>query len=78
MGSQSLLQGDLPNPGIEPRSLALWADSLLSEPPEVPTKAEGLNKLPRNPAPNTREVTQEGSVATLTKVKPSPALPVLP
>ena len=24
--------GDLPNPGIEPRSLALWADSLPSEP----------------------------------------------
>ena len=23
--------GDLPDPGIEPRSLALWADSLLSE-----------------------------------------------
>ena len=28
---------DLPNPGIEPRSLALQADSLLSEPPETPT-----------------------------------------
>ena len=25
--------GDLPNPGIAPRSPALWADSLLSEPP---------------------------------------------
>ena len=25
--------GDLPNPGIEPRSLALQADALLSEPP---------------------------------------------
>ena len=25
--------GDLPNPGIEPRSPALQADSLLSEPP---------------------------------------------
>ena len=24
---------DLPNPGIEPRSPALWADALLSEPP---------------------------------------------
>ena len=24
--------GDLPNPGMEPRSLALWADSLPSEP----------------------------------------------
>ena len=25
--------GDLPNPGIEPRSPALWADALPSEPP---------------------------------------------
>ena len=25
--------GDLPNPGIEPGSPALWADALLSEPP---------------------------------------------
>ena len=29
--------GDLPNPGIEPGSPALQADSLLSEPPEKPT-----------------------------------------
>ena len=28
--------GHLPNPGIKPGSLALQADSLLSEPPEVP------------------------------------------
>ena len=27
--------GDLPDPGIEPRSPALWADSLPSEPPGV-------------------------------------------
>ena len=27
--------GDLPNPGIEPRSATLHADSLLAEPPEV-------------------------------------------
>ena len=26
--------GNLPNPGIEPRSLTLWADSLPSDPPE--------------------------------------------
>ena len=30
--------GDLPNPGIEPRSPALQADSLLSEPPGRPKK----------------------------------------
>ena len=28
--------GDLPDPGIEFRSPALWADSLPSEPPENP------------------------------------------
>ena len=32
LDSHSLLQGNLPNSGIEPRSLALQADSLLSEP----------------------------------------------
>ena len=32
--------GDLPNPGIEPRSPALQADSLLSEPPEKWPKRE--------------------------------------
>ena len=33
MGSLSLLQGDLPNSGMEPRSPKSQADSLLSEPP---------------------------------------------
>ena len=28
--------GDLPNPGIEPRSPTLWADALTSEPPGKP------------------------------------------
>ena len=28
--------GDLPNPGIEPRSTTLWADSLPAEPPGKP------------------------------------------
>ena len=27
--------GDLPNPGVKPRSPALWADSLLTEPREA-------------------------------------------
>ena len=31
VGSLSLLQGDLPNPGIKPRSPALQADSLPAE-----------------------------------------------
>ena len=32
--------GDLPNPGIEPRSPALWANSLPSEPPGKPRGKE--------------------------------------
>ena len=32
VGSLSLLQGNLPNPGIEPRSPTLQADSLPAEP----------------------------------------------
>ena len=31
--------GDLPNPGIEPRSLALEADALTSEPPGKPLQS---------------------------------------
>ena len=36
-------QGDLPNPGIEPRSPTLQANSLLSEPPGKP-KYRGIKK----------------------------------
>ena len=36
VGCHILLQGNLPNPGIEPRSPALQADSLPSEPPRKP------------------------------------------
>ena len=36
VGSLSLLQGDLPNPGIEPRSPTLQADSLPDEPQGKP------------------------------------------
>ena len=38
MGCHSLLQGNLPGPGIEPRSPALQADSLPSEPPRKPNR----------------------------------------
>ena len=38
VGGHSLLQGDLPNPGINPRSPALQAGSLPSEPPGKPRK----------------------------------------
>ena len=37
VGSHALLQGNLPNPGIEPGSPILQADSLPSEPPGKPT-----------------------------------------
>ena len=43
VGCYALLQ-DLPNPGIEPRSPALQADSLLSEPPGKP-KNTGVGSL---------------------------------
>ena len=38
--------GHLPDPGIEPRSPALQADSLLSEPLGKPMKTLLLNKIP--------------------------------
>ena len=41
VGSRSLLQGDLPSPGIEPRSPALLADSSPAEPQEKVTKVHG-------------------------------------
>ena len=44
VGSLSLLHGDLPNPGIEPRFLVLQADSLPSEPPGKP-KETGVGSL---------------------------------
>ena len=40
MGHHLLLQGDLPDPGIKPRSPALPADALLSEPPD----GKGVNR----------------------------------
>ena len=42
VGSHFLLQGDLPNPGLEPRSPTLQADSLLSEPPGKPMLHIGM------------------------------------
>ena len=38
--------GDLPHPGIKPRSLASWADSLLSEPPGKPKELGNGNQMP--------------------------------
>ena len=43
--------GDLPDPGIEPRSPALQMDSLLSESPGKPVvRSQKLNKLAVNEA----------------------------
>ena len=39
VSSLSLCQGNLPNPGIKPRSPALQADSLPAEPQGKPIKA---------------------------------------
>ena len=44
VGSLSLLQGNLPNPRIEPRSPALWVDSLPAEPQGKPTNT-GVGSL---------------------------------
>ena len=47
VGCHSLLQGDLPNPGIEPRSPVLEADALTSEPPGKPRLFKyDLNQIP--------------------------------
>ena len=42
VGCHALLQGNLPNPGTEPRSPALQADSLPSEPPGKPKSPREL------------------------------------
>ena len=44
VGSLSLLQGNLPNPGVEPRSPTLWADSLPGESQKKP-KNTGVGSL---------------------------------
>ena len=41
VSGHALLPGDLPNPGIEPRSPPLQADSSQSETPGKPEKQEG-------------------------------------
>ena len=44
-GRQFPSPGDLPNPGIEPRSPALQADSLPPEPPGKPPPPQGHKEL---------------------------------
>ena len=43
-----VLQGNLPNPGMEPRSPALQVDSLSSELPEKPILVVSLGLIPRS------------------------------
>ena len=50
VGSHSLLQGNLPNPGTEPGSPALQADSLPSKPPGVSTLMGWPSRWPPGPA----------------------------
>ena len=57
MGCHSLSPGDLLNPGIEPQSPALQADSLSSEPPRKPY----LTPLP---LPTTQSLTQSPPTAS--------------
>ena len=46
VGSLSLLQGNLPHPGIEPRSPALQVDSLPAEPPRKPENQFHIINIP--------------------------------
>ena len=48
VGCHALFQGNLPNPGTEPRSPALQMDSLLTEPPEKSRKKYKRKKLNLN------------------------------
>jgi len=48
--------GDLPDPGIKPRSPVLQADSLPSEPPGKPNDRLGQAQLTSNPIVNNKVV----------------------
>ena len=74
MGSHSLTPGDLPDPGIEPGSPALQADSLPSEPPGKPIYsllvliprasliAQSVKNLPAMQETQVRFLVQENSL----------------
>ena len=59
-GLPFLSPGDLPDPGVKPGSLALQADSLLSEPPRKPQSVPNailntlLTLIPLIPTPDLR------------------------
>ena len=64
LGCHSLLQGNLPNPGIKPGSPALQADSLLYEPPGKPLSWHATpfckEKMKKNNIHPSAKVSQEG------------------
>ena len=57
MGCHFLLQGILPNPGIQPGSPALQADSLPSEPPGKPKM--GGEKIKEKKKPKTGKMQKD-------------------
>ena len=72
--------GDLPDPGNEPRSPALEADALTSEPPgkssdytvEVTNRLKGLNMIERVPEElwmKVHQIAQEAVIKTISKKK---------
>ena len=72
MGCHSLPPGDLPKPGIKPRSPALQADFLPSEPKEALGIAkEAINKVKRQPSEWDKifanEATEKGSISKIYK-----------
>ena len=69
MGSHSLLQGNLPDPGIKPRSPALQADSLPPELQEKP-KAELVLNVTFRPGLSPRLSSSVESVVTRGKLDP--------
>ena len=48
--------GDLPDPGIKPGSVALWADSLPSEPPGKPEALKGRCWIPNKSTGSKAEI----------------------
>ena len=70
---------ELPNLGIKPRSPALWADSLLSEPPGKPFVQLFVTSWPIQPMEFSRPEYWSGSLSLLQEIFPTQGLnPGLP
>ena len=73
--------GDLPDPGIEPRSLTLQADSLLSEPQRKPICTQEAEFNRKKGSPVKMKISPEGIKTQLHKTawsKPSKCTPASP